>query len=127
MSEVINAETKRDSCYFNRILARALELTEQTRIQGMSEPLPRGENIIGYWNDNLFWEAHYLKPGYFLALFYDLRQTKRPDPYTRAGLKGCQAWILKYDSQHSRWSVEVWNAELGNGLFSELARQMVRE
>ncbi|GAJ08304.1 unnamed protein product, partial [marine sediment metagenome] len=31
-------------------------------------------------NGSLTWETHYLKPDYFLALFYDDTKEKTPDP-----------------------------------------------
>ncbi|GAI97741.1 unnamed protein product, partial [marine sediment metagenome] len=62
----------------------ARELTEQTRIQSMTESIPRGEEVAGYCNGSLTWETHYLKPDYFLALFYDDTKEKTPDPYTKA-------------------------------------------
>ncbi|MBA7577364.1 hypothetical protein ES708_19215 [subsurface metagenome] len=105
----------------------ARELAEGTRLQGMTEPIPRGEQIAGYWDNNLMWESHYLKPSYFLALFYDKAKATNPDPYTERGLKDCQAWIFKYDSHHAKWSIEARNAEIGNRSFSQLAHRLATE
>ncbi|GAI73586.1 unnamed protein product, partial [marine sediment metagenome] len=102
-------------------IARAL--TEQTRIQSMTEPIPRGFPVATYYDGDLNWESHYLKSGYFLALFYDETKTEDPDPYTEPGLKHCQAWIFKYDRHHAKWSVEAYNAEIGNKSFAKLARE----
>ncbi|GAI99830.1 unnamed protein product, partial [marine sediment metagenome] len=43
------------------------------------------------------------------------------------GLKDCQAWIFKYDRQHSRLSIEARNAETGNRSFSQLAHRLANE
>ncbi|GAJ18115.1 unnamed protein product, partial [marine sediment metagenome] len=71
MSEVIDQESYWRITAMNNPYAIARELTEQTRIQSMSESIPRGEEVAGYCNGSLTWETHYLKPDYFLALFYD--------------------------------------------------------
>jgi len=105
----------------------ARELAEATRLQSMTEPIPRGEQIASYWDNNLMWESHYLKPSYFLTLFYDEAKAKNPDPYTERGLKHCLAWIFKYDSHHAKWEVEAWNAEIGNRSFSQLAHRLATE
>ncbi len=111
----------------NNPLAIARELTEQTRIQSMTEPIPRGESVAGYFDGNLRWETHYLKPDYFLALFYDDTKAKNPDPYTERGLKDCRAWIFKYDRQHSRLSMQARSNEIGNRSFSQLAHRLATE
>jgi len=108
-------------------LAIARELTEQTRIQSMTESIPRGESVAGYWDSNLMWETYYLKPDYFLALFYDVTKAKNPDPYTERGLKDCQAWVFKYDRQHSRLSIEARKAETSNRSFSQLAHRLATD
>jgi len=108
-------------------MAIARELAEQTRIQSMTEPIPRGEQIAGYWDNNLMWETHYLKPDYFLAIFYDKAKAKNPDPYTERGLKDCQAWIFKYDSHDATLKVEARNADIGNKAFAQLAREYKEE
>ncbi|GAJ01889.1 unnamed protein product, partial [marine sediment metagenome] len=71
MSEVIDQESYWRITAMNNPYAIARELTEQTRIQSMTESIPRGEEVAGYCNGSLTWETHYLKPDYFLALFYD--------------------------------------------------------
>ncbi|MBA7541152.1 hypothetical protein ES705_33459 [subsurface metagenome] len=127
MSEVLDRETQAYHRGIKEALAIALQLTETARIQSISELLPRGEKIIGYWKDNLFWEAHYLKPDYFLGLFYDKAQVNNPDPYTRKGLNYTDAWIFKYDNHYAKWTVEAWNAETGNLSFSRLAHRLATE
>ncbi|GAI08889.1 unnamed protein product, partial [marine sediment metagenome] len=72
-------------------------------------------------------ESHYLKPGYFLALFYDETKTQDPDPYTERGLKHCQAWIFKYDRHHAKLSIEARNTEIGDRSFSQLAHRLATE
>ncbi|GAJ14039.1 unnamed protein product, partial [marine sediment metagenome] len=111
----------------NNPYAIARELTEQTRIQSMTESIPRGEEVAGYCNGSLTWETHYLKPDYFLALFYDDTKEKTPDPYTKRGLKDCQAWIFKYDRRHSRLSFQARNVEIGNKAFARLAHHLATE
>jgi hypothetical protein len=106
-------------------IARAL--AEQTRIQSMTEPIPRGEVVATYWNENSLWESHYLKPDYFLTLLYDERKTEDPDPYTERGLKHCQAWIFRYDRHHSRLSMQARNVEMGDRSFSQLAHRLATE
>ncbi|MBA7590029.1 hypothetical protein ES708_32128 [subsurface metagenome] len=108
-------------------MAIARELTELTRIQSITEPIPRGCPVGTYFDGDLNWESHYLKPGYFLALFYNEPKTEDPDPYTGRGLRGCQAWIFKYDRQHSRLTIEARNVELGNRSFSQLAYRLATE
>ncbi|GAI97759.1 unnamed protein product, partial [marine sediment metagenome] len=68
MSEVIDQESYWRITAMNNPYAIARELTEQTRIQSMTESIPRGEEVAGYCNGSLTWETHYLKPDYFLAL-----------------------------------------------------------
>lgn len=112
---------------WNSSPAIARELTEQTRIQSMTESIPRGEPVATYWNGNLRWESHYLKPDFFLALSYNEKQTKDPDPYTERGLKGCQAWIFNCDRQHSRLTIVARNSLEGNRSFSQLAYRLATE
>ncbi|MBA7577339.1 hypothetical protein ES708_19190 [subsurface metagenome] len=127
MSKAQEQEAYRRITAMNEPLAIARELTEQTRVQSMTEPIPRGFPASTYFDGNKMWETHYLKPDYFLALFYDDTKAKNPDPYTERGLKDCQAWIFKYDRQHSRLSIETWNARTGNHSFSQLAHRLATE
>ena len=127
MSKAQEQEAYRRITAMNDPLAIARELTDQIRIQSMTEPIPRGFPVGTYFDGNLNWESHYLKPDYFLALFYDDTQTEDPDPYTERGLKDCQAWIFKYDRQHSQLSIETHNAETGNRSFSQLAHRLATE
>ncbi len=127
MSKAQEQEVYRRITAMKEPLAIARELTEATRVQSMTEPILRGFPVATYFDGNLTWEAHYLKPDYFLALFYDDTKVKSPDPYTERGLKDCQAWIFKYDRQHSRLSIEARNVEKGNRLFSQLAHRLATE
>ncbi|MBA7540648.1 hypothetical protein ES705_32947 [subsurface metagenome] len=127
MSKAQEQEVYRRITAMNEPLAMAREFAEQIRIQSMTEPIPRGFPAGIYFNGNLNWETHYLKPDYFLALFYDRAKAKSPDPYTERGLEDCQAWIFKYDRQHSRLSMEARNAETGNRSFSQLAHRLATE
>ncbi|GAJ15352.1 unnamed protein product [marine sediment metagenome] len=52
---------------------------------------------------------------------------KTPDPYTKRGLKDCQAWIFKYDRRHSRLSFQARNVEIGNKAFARLAHHLATE
>lgn len=104
--------------------AIARELAEQTRIQSIAESIPRGERVAGYWDNNLRWQAYYLKPGYFLVLFYDKAQTNNPDPYTERGLKDCQAWIFHGLRQHTRLTIEAYSTLRGNRSFSQFAHRL---
>ncbi|GAI61191.1 unnamed protein product [marine sediment metagenome] len=103
------------------------ELANATRIQGITETIPRGEPVVAHWDNNLWWETHYLKPDYFLALFYDKTKVKDPDPYTEQGLKDCQAWIFRYIKSHSQFSIEARNSEIGNRSFSQLAHRLATD
>ncbi|GAI69234.1 unnamed protein product [marine sediment metagenome] len=127
MSELIDQETQSYTNDMIKALSIARELTERTRIQSMDGPIPRDFPIFTYFDGNLFWESYYLQPDYFLALFYDDTKAKSPDPYTERGLEDCQAWIFKYDRQHSRLSIETWNAEIGNRSFSQIAHRLATE
>ncbi|GAI59749.1 unnamed protein product [marine sediment metagenome] len=127
MSEALDQETQTYANALNEVLSTARELIEQNRIRGLTEPVQRGEEVAVYFDGNLSGEIHYLKPDYFLALFYEDTKVKSPDPYTERGLKDCQAWIFKYDRQHSRWSVEAFNAETGNRSFSQIAHRLATE
>jgi hypothetical protein len=108
-------------------VAIARELAEGTRLQRMTEPISRGFPVGTYFDGDLNWESHYLKPGYFLVLFYDRRKTEDPDPYTERGLKDCQAWIFHGLGQDTRLVIEARNAETGNRSFSRLARRLATE
>ncbi len=105
----------------------ACKITRQVGIQSKTGPIPRGFPDCTLSDGDLIWEVHYLKPGYFLALFYDKTKTEDPDPYTEQGLNFCQAWIFKYDSQHNRLSLEACYPEVGNRLFSRLAHRLATE
>ncbi|GAJ22906.1 unnamed protein product, partial [marine sediment metagenome] len=48
-------------------------------------------------------------------------------PYTKRGLKDCQAWIFKYDRRHSRLSFQARNVEIGNKAFARLAHHLATE
>ncbi|GAI88089.1 unnamed protein product, partial [marine sediment metagenome] len=53
MSEVIDQESYWRITAMNNPYAIARELTEQTRIQSMTESIPRGEEVAGYCNGSL--------------------------------------------------------------------------
>ncbi len=127
MSEAQDQATYRRITAMKDPLAIAREIADATRIQSMTEPIPRGASVAGYCDGDLVWETYYLKPDYFLVLFCDDTQAEDPDPFTRAGLKDCQAWIFKYDRQHSRLSIEARNAETGDRSFSMLARRLLSD
>ena len=127
MSKAQEQEAYRRITAMRERKAIAWELTEATRIQSMTEPIPRGFPVGTCFDGNLTWESHYLKPDYFLALSYDDTKAKSPDPYTERGLKDCQAWIFKYDRQHGHLSIEARNAEMGNLSFSRLAYRLATE
>ncbi|GAI60700.1 unnamed protein product [marine sediment metagenome] len=124
MSEVIDAETKSYRQTIDKLLTEVYRIAEVTRVLGMDEPLFRGGESAWHSWDGVVVAGRELKHGYFLVLAYNDTDGLNPDPFTRAGLKDCQAWILKYDSQHARWSVEAWNVEKGNRSFSKLARSL---
>ncbi len=127
MSKAQEQETYRRVALIKDPFEIARKITQQVWIQSMTEPIPRGVPVAFYCDDDLNWEVHYLKPGYFLALFYDETKTEDPDPYTERGLKDCQAGIFKYDRQHSQLSIEARNAETGNRSFSQLAHRLATE
>lgn len=124
MSQGIDQPADRRITALKDPLAIARELAEQTRIQCMTESIPRGERVAGYWDGNLMWESYYLKYGYYLTLFYDKAKAKNPDPFTAQGLKGCQAWIFHGFNQHSHLTVEACKAGRGYRSFPKLAHRL---
>ncbi|MBA7669526.1 hypothetical protein ES703_77657 [subsurface metagenome] len=124
MSEALDQETESYCERLHALLNVVFEVAEATRILGMEEPLFRGGEIASHLGRGLVAAVQELKTGYFLALFYDDTEVLNPDPFTRTGLKDCLAWIFKYDSHHSKWSVEAWNEETGDRSFSKLARSL---
>lgn len=124
MSEALDQETARFSRNMEKLLEEVCRIAEATRLLGIDEPRFRGGEIANHSAGTLVVAVRELKPGYFLALFYDTTEVLTPDPLTRVGLKDCLAWILKYDSQHARWSVEAWNESIGNRSFSKLVRSL---
>ncbi|MBA7575843.1 hypothetical protein ES708_17679 [subsurface metagenome] len=124
MSEALDQETQNFNRNLDEVLDVVCHVAEATRVLGMEEPLFRGGEFASHSTSNWVIAGQELKPGYFLVLCYDKAKTLNPDPFTRYGLKDCQAWILRYDSQHSHWSVEAWNIEKGDRSFSKLARSL---
>ncbi len=124
MSEALDQETQNFNRNLDEVLDVVCQVAEATRVLGMEEPLFRGGEIARHLGRGLVAAVQELKAGYFLALFYDDTEVLNPDPFTRTGLKDCLAWILKYDSHHSKWSVEAWNEETSDRSFSKLARSL---
>ncbi|GAI68014.1 unnamed protein product [marine sediment metagenome] len=127
MSEVIDTETKSYGEASNHLLTKAYQLAEQARIQSITKPLPQGGGFSGFSDDNLQGYAISGKPDYFVAVLYKDTTNWMPDPEDGRQLKNCQAWILKYDRQHARWSVEAWNGSIGNKAFAKLARRFLAD
>ncbi|GAI62520.1 unnamed protein product [marine sediment metagenome] len=127
MSKAQEQEAYRRITAMTDPLEIARELTEQIRIQSMTEPIPRGFPVATYYDGDLNWESHYLKSDYFLALFYRETLTEHPDPYTEPGLKHCQAWIFKYDRHHAKLGIEARNAEIGDRSFSQIAHRLATD
>ena len=127
MNEAQEQEAYRRITAAHSPYAIARELADQTRVQGITEPIPRGFPVASYWAGSLIYEGYYLKPDYFLALCYEERHIKDPDPFTERGLKHCQAWIFQYDRQHSHLNMKAHNTSMGNRSFSQLAHRMATE
>jgi len=124
MSEQLDQETQNFSRNLDKLLDVVCQVAETTRVLGMKEPLFRGGEFAHHSAGNLVVAGQELKPGYFLVLYYDNAEDLNPDPFTRAGLSNCLAWILKYDNHHSRWSIEAWNESISDRSFSKLARSL---
>ncbi|GAI69985.1 unnamed protein product [marine sediment metagenome] len=124
MSEALDQETQNFSRNMDKLLDDVCQVAEATRIFGKEQPLFRGGEIARHSAGHLVVAGRELKPDYFLVLFYDEAEVLNPDPFSRLSLEDCLAWILKYDSHYSRWSVEAWNIEKGNRSFSKLARSL---
>ncbi|GAI65264.1 unnamed protein product [marine sediment metagenome] len=124
MSEARDQETLALSRELDTLIDVVYQVAEATRVLGMEEPLFRGGEIARHSVDNLVLSGQELQPGYFLVLCYYKSQGFNPDPFTRYGLKDNQAWILKYDSHHAKWSEVAWNVEKGDRSFSKLARTL---
>jgi hypothetical protein len=127
MSEQLDQEQEAYSTVMGEALDIALRLADQTRVQSITESIPRGYAVAYYFEDNKTWETYYLKPGYILALFYDDTIAEHTDPFTRRGLEHTDAWILRYDSHYSKWHVDAWNKELANRSFAKLARRLTTD
>ncbi|GAI59894.1 unnamed protein product [marine sediment metagenome] len=124
MSEALDQETESYCERLNALLEVVSEVAEAVRILGKEEPLFRGGRIERHSASNFIVAGQELKPNYFLVISYDGTKVFTSDPFTRTGLKDCLAWILKYDSQHTRWSVEAFSVEKGDRSFSKLARSL---
>ncbi|GAJ15160.1 unnamed protein product [marine sediment metagenome] len=124
MSEALDQETDSYNERLSALLEVVFDVAEATRILGAEEPLFRGGSLDRHSMSNYIVSGQELKPGYFLVVAHDGVKGFTPDPFTRYGLKDCLAWILRYDSHHSRWSVEAWSVEKGDRSFSKLARSL---
>ena len=127
MSEVTDAETKSYSQAIDKLLTEVYRVAEVARVSGIKEPLLRGSEFAWHSWDGFVVAGRELRHGYFLVLAYSDTDGLNPDPFTRAGLKDCQAWILKYDRHYSRWSVEAWNKSIGDRAFSQLAPRLLSD
>ncbi|GAI77555.1 unnamed protein product [marine sediment metagenome] len=123
MSEQLDQEQQTYSIAVANALSVALDLAEQARIKVKTDPCPLGGGFAAFSDDNLSGFAYDLKSPYFVAVLWQTGDKFLPDPEDGRGLKNCQAWILKYESHHAKWSVEAYNAEIGNKSFAKLARE----
>ncbi|MBA7543262.1 hypothetical protein ES705_35592 [subsurface metagenome] len=127
MSEAIDTETKSYSQAIDKLLTEVYRVAEVARVSGIKEPLLRGSEFAWHSWDGFVVAGRELRHGYFLVLAYSDTDGLNPDPFTRAGLKDRQAWILKYDRHYSRWSVEAWNKSIGDRAFSQLAPRLLSD
>ncbi|GAI71963.1 unnamed protein product [marine sediment metagenome] len=125
MSMELDQETKAQQPASQQSLGIALNLAEQARIKVKTDPCPLGGGFAAFSDDNLSGFAYDLKSPYFVAVLWQTGDKFLPDPEDGRGLKNCQACILKYESHHAKWSVEAYNAEIGNKSFAKLVRKYI--
>ncbi len=124
MSEVIDAETKSYDKAMSQLLALVILHAERARIKKLTEEAPRSAIYFASLDADLGLQIRDLKKGYCLAYVYNRAALPELLLKNRQLLKYSIAWILHYDSQHARWSVEAWNDTIGNRAFDKLARRL---
>ncbi|MBA7661424.1 hypothetical protein ES703_69441 [subsurface metagenome] len=127
MAKGLGQRSQIDSIPINELLAKAYQLAEGARLQCQYHRFDPGDIMITAFDSNLSYEVDYLKTLHYAVIISPESRQLSVDPCTMLGLKNCQAWLFKYDSQHSRWSAEAWNGSIGDKAFAKLARDLLNE
>ncbi|GAI70230.1 unnamed protein product [marine sediment metagenome] len=125
MSEQIDTESKSSDEAVKMLLNKAYHLAELGRVWAISYRTYPGGIMLVVYDDKLSYEVDYLNPDHLAVVFAPQSREGYVDLCTASDIKGCQAWIFKYDSHHGRWSIEAWNKEIGNKAFAKLVLHFI--
>ncbi|GAI71750.1 unnamed protein product [marine sediment metagenome] len=125
MSEQIDTESKSSDEAVKTLLNKAYQLAELGRVWATSHFTYAGVIMLMELGSNLSYEVYYLNPDHLAVVFAPESRETMVDLCSASDIKGCQAWIFKYDSHHGRWSIEAWNKQIGDRAFANLARHFV--
>jgi len=127
MTKGLGQRSQIDSIPLDELVAKAYYFAERGRLHTFTERYKPGGIMVFDFDSILSYHVHYLKRHYYAVIIAPETRQLAVDSCTMQGLKNCQAWIFKYDSQHAKWSVEAWNASTGDKAFAKLARDLLNE
>jgi len=119
MSEALDQETNMWDLDATETLNEVIRHANQARID---KPKGRPLNGLFYckpFRGNLAITIYPLQNNRYIAYLYDHPNLHGEHFAGEQVIPHAEAWVLKYDSQHTRWSVEAWNTQIGAERFRQ--------
>ncbi|GAI94122.1 unnamed protein product [marine sediment metagenome] len=127
MTKGLGQRSQIDSIPLDELVAKAYHFAETARLHTFTERYKPGNYMVLDFDSILSYHVSYLKRNHYAVIICPESRQLGPYPEAIVGIKNCQAWIFKYDNQHAKWSVEAWNASIGDKAFAKLARDILNE
>jgi len=109
MSEALDHETKRHGDYLTQLLNIAIQVAEHDRTERLKGTMPEGLSAAAYSQHGLTIQIFDRYSNCYLIVADDLSHPNGDVIYLPKLLETAYAWILTYDSQHTRWRVDSTN------------------
>ncbi|GAI60802.1 unnamed protein product [marine sediment metagenome] len=118
MSEVLDQETKTLATQIDELLSVVINAAEALRTQILAKKIDPRSVMRGEIPASLIFDIYALKANRYLACCYNL-DLLFPPIFSNSRVLSCvDAWLLKYDSHYTKWTVEAFSLADGAKKFT---------